>query len=233
MTDTTQIRARFEAKHIARLAPFIARNDIRYYLCGLCIEKAEQGGVYLITTDGHSMAVVYDATGMIEGADSVVIAITSGLIAAAKRSKTSHDLPQQVLLTGNRVRIALDFDCQGAGEAYVQAGDSLVHGKFPSWRKVTPDFDKLKRGAFTGEEGVNAIYLARCAKLVTSKRFCGLTFWQQEPQKAVVIQVDAIPEMFVIIMPMRGDPDDKQRSRFTPFVSLTKGGAQEEVTEAA
>lgn len=232
MNDVTQIRARFEARHVARLAPFMARNDIRYYLCGLCIEKAEQGGVYLITTDGHSMAVVYDATGTLEGADRIVVAMSSGLIAAAKRAKPIAGLSQQVLLTGKRVRIALDFDCSGSGESYVQAGDSLVEGNFPNWRAVTPDFDKLKRGAFTGEEGVNAVYLARCAKLVDSKRFCGLSFWQSEPRKAVIIQVDAVPEMFVIIMPMMGDADELQRGKFKPFISLKKK-QQEAVAEAA
>ncbi|WP_159275218.1 hypothetical protein [Variovorax boronicumulans] len=232
MTDIAQVLARFEARHIAHLAPFMARNDIRYYLCGLCIEKAEQGGVYLITTDGHSMAVVYDATGMIEGTDRVVIAMPTALVAAAKRAKPIAGLPQQVLLTGKRVRIALDFDCSDAGESYVQAGDSLVEGKFPSWRAVTPEFDKLKRGAFTGAEGVNAVYLARCAKLVSNKRFCGLSFWQAEPRKAVVIQADAVPEMFVIIMPMMGDADDVQRGKFTPFVGRPKAKAAEAVAEA-
>ena len=233
MSDTPQIRARFEAKHIARLAPFMARNDMRYYLCGLYIEKAEQGGVYLVTTDGHSMAVVYDATGTIEGAENVTISITSGLIAAAKRAKMVGGIPQQVLLTGQRVRIALDFECNGAGESYVQAGNSLVEGNFPNWRKVTPDFHKLKRGAFTGAEGVNAVYLARCAKLVDSKRFCGLSFWQAAPRKAVVIQVDAVPEMFVIIMPMMADADELQRSRFTPFVAASKASMEEPETEPA
>lgn len=233
MDNTAQIRARFEAKHVARLAPFMARNDIRYYLCGLCIEKAEQGGVYLVTTDGHSMAVVYDATGIIEGAESVIISLTSGLIAAAKRAKAIAGIPQQVLLTGQRVRIALDFECNGSGESYVQAGNSLVDGIFPSWRKVTPDFDKLKRGAFSGADGVNAVYLARCAKLVDGKRFCGLSFWQTEPSKSVVIQIDAVPEMFVIIMPMKVNDDEAQRAKFKPFVSLSQLKTEEPAAEVA
>lgn len=233
LNDIAQIRARFEAKHVARLAPFMARDDIRYYLCGLCIEKAEQGGVYLITSDGHSMAVVYDATGTLEGADRVVIAMSNDLIAAAKRAKPIAGLTQQVLLTGKRVRIALDFECTGSGESFVQAGDSLVEGKFPNWRAVTPDFDKLKRGAFTGPEGVNAAYLARCAKLVDRKRFCGLSFWQAAPRKAVIIQVDAVPEMFVIIMPMMGDADDLQRSKFKHFVKPSKEKVEEPVAEAS
>ncbi|MDQ0035903.1 hypothetical protein J2W30_003676 [Variovorax boronicumulans] len=233
MNDIAQIRARFEARHVARLSPFMARNDIRYYLCGLCIEKAEQGCVYLITTDGHSMAVVYDATGTIEGTDRVVIAMSNELIAAAKRAKTIAGLAPQVLLTGKRVRIALDFECNGTGENFVQAGDSLVEGKFPNWRSVTPDFDKLKRGAFSGNEGVNAVYLARCAKLVDSKRFCGLSFWQAEPRKAVIIQIDAVPEMFVIIMPMMGDSDELQRNKFKHFIHLSKAPAEEALAESA
>jgi len=233
LNESTQVRARFEARHVAHLVPFMARNDIRYYLCGLCIEKAEQGGVYVIATDGHSMAVVYDATGTIEGAESVVFSVSTEMIAAAKKAKALGGIPQQVLLTGQRVRIAIDFDCGREGEAFIQPGNSLVEGKFPSWRKVTPDFSKLKRGAFTGAEGVNAAYIARLSKVISSKRFCGISFWQEEPRKAVVIQADAVPEMFVLIMPMMGDADDVQRAKFKPFVALRQPEAEEAVSEAA
>lgn len=228
MTEQTEkVRARFAAKHVARLVPFMARNDIRYYLCGICIEKADQGGVYLIATDGHSMAVVYDATGTIEGEQHVVISAQSELIAAAKRAKTIAGLEQQVLLTGKRVRIALEFDSTGSGESYVQAGDSLVEGNYPSWRKVTPDFSKLKRGALTGDEGINATYLARCAKLSGGKGFSGLSFWQEAPRKAVIIQASAVPEMFVIIMPMMGDSDDELRRKFAPFLLAGENSSAE------
>lgn len=233
MSDTKEIRASFDAKNIARLVPFMARQDIRYYLCGVCIEKADQGGVYLVTTDGHSMAVVYDAAGSIEGAERVTISVSAGLIAAAKRAKQIAGVAQKVLLDGKRVRLALDFDSPASCESYVQAGDSLVEGTFPNWRKVTPDFSKLQRGALTGDDAINAVYLARCAKLVGGKGFCGLSFWQEAPRKAVVIQANSALDMFVIIMPMMGDSDELQRSRFAPFVKVGAKATEEVAAEAA
>ncbi|MGI4776928.1 MAG: hypothetical protein ACRYGA_02225 [Janthinobacterium lividum] len=225
VSNEPNIRAGFSARYLPSLAPFIARNEIRYYLCGVCIEKAEIGGVYVIATDGHCMAVVHDAQGTIEGAQRVIIQAPAALVSAAKRAKPFGELPQKILLDGKRVRIAVDFSVNGAGEAYVQAGDSVIEGKFPDWRQIVPDFDLLKRGAFAGDVSVNGFYLARLAKVV-GRNFAGVTLWQEDPKRAVVIQVNAVPEMFIAIMPMHGESDDLQRSRFMPFRPVPKQKAR-------
>lgn len=224
------IKASFNPALLSKILPFKAENDIRYYLNGVLVEKAEKG-VYLVASDGHCMAVAHDADGTLEGADQVIISVSKGLAAAAKSAKSIAGIEQKVLLTGRRVRMAVDFDSTGALESFVQPGNSQVEGRFPNWRKVAPDFDKLKRGAFTGAEGVNAVYLARCAKL-GSRKLSALSFWQEEPCKPVVIQSVGAPEVMVIIAVMRGESDELQRSQFAPF-RTAKTTASELVTEAA
>lgn len=50
---------RFPAKHLTTLAPFVPVNDIRYYLCGFRVEPAENGGIFLVATDGHTLIVIH------------------------------------------------------------------------------------------------------------------------------------------------------------------------------
>ena len=56
-TKPAPVRASFNPKHLARLMPFKATNDIRYYMNGVCIERAERG-VYLIATDARCAEVL-------------------------------------------------------------------------------------------------------------------------------------------------------------------------------
>lgn len=202
--NINDIRVSIDPAHLARLVPFIAVHDIRYYLNGVCVEKAEKGGIYLIATDGHTMAVVYDASGTIEGADSIIFRINAGLAPAAKAaaSKLHRGIKYRLLVQGQRVKVACDFGSEGDAEYFVQAGRSLIEGKFPNWRKVVPDFEKLKPGF---GDAMNAHYLARLSKLATDKRFSGITLWQASPEKAIVARVPRVPEMIVVFMPMRGE----------------------------
>jgi DNA polymerase-3 subunit beta len=211
------IKASFNPVHLVRLMPFKAVQDIRYYLNGICVERAEKG-VYLIATDGHTMAVAHDPDGVLEGSDRITIHVSKELAAAAKKAKPIHDLAQKVLVVGQRLRIAVDFESHGPLESFVQPGDSLVPGHFPDWRKVLPDFGKLQRGAFKGDEGVNAQYAARCAQALGTSKFTGMSLWQEGPSKPIVVQLDAARDLIIILMPMRGDSDETLRERFAPFM---------------
>lgn len=224
------IRASINPAQLQRLMPFKATMDIRYYLNGICVEKAEKGGIYLIATDGHTMCVIHDATGSLHGAESVIFRTTPGLVAAAKlaSNKTHKNLQYRLLVQGQRVKVACDFESEGDAEFFVQAGRSLIEGKFPNWRKVMPDFASLKAG-FAG--GMNAIYLARLSKLTTDRRFQGVSLWQKEPDSAVVARLPQVPEMVVVLMPIRtGDTDSASAFKGFPVEQLK---APEPVLEAA
>lgn len=199
-----QLRINFTPKYLPILDLFKAKTDIRYYLCGVYVEKAPQGGLYLVATDGHTMALVYDKEGTIEGAESAIVTVDPGLVSAAKKAdaKISRSLPYKVMVRGTRAMVAVpDTDSM---ELFIQPGKCLIEGKFPQWRKVLPDFEKLKPGAMA-ECAVNAVYMARFSKLIADKRYCGMALWQESPQKPIVVQIEKLPEAVFVVMPMRGE----------------------------
>lgn len=200
------LRIDFDPQYLAVLEVFKAQRDIRYYICGVYVEKAPQGGVYLVATDGHTMAVIYDKSGSIDGADNAIITVDPGMISAAKKgaTKKSGNLNYRVVVRGTRAMVAVP-DADGL-ELFIQPGKCLIEGKYPAWRKALPDFEKLKRGAFTGNS-VNAIYLARFAKVAADKRYCGITLWQEAVNKPVIVQVERLPEALFVVLPLRSkDP---------------------------
>lgn len=194
------IKVNFTPEHLVRLMPFKAVHDIRYYLNGIYVEKAERGGVYLVATDGHTMAVVHDATGSIEGAGNCIFSVEPGLATAAKATAKRGNVlvPYRVCIENNRVKVA----CPGTDlELFIQPGKCIVEGKFPDWKNILPkDFSLLKDGL--SSPLINAVYLARFAKIV-SARFSGIRFWQESPEKVLIVQMPQTPEMIALIMPMR------------------------------
>jgi hypothetical protein len=221
MTDQSTIQASFDPRHLRRLRPFVAEHDIRYYLCGICIEPAPQGGIYLIATNGHAMAIVHDESGTIAGADQIIMKACSALYDAGKEaSRTSEKC--RVLVEGSRVRIAVD----STGEFFVQAGDSLIEAKFPDWRKVLPAFEKLERGALRGNP-VAASLLGRVAK-AAGKWASAINLWQGEPGTSIVAQVDSIPELLIILMPISSDKTEADyRKLFERFARPPMEGVGE------
>lgn len=209
------LKIKFSAEHLPRVAMFMARQDIRYYLNGIYIEAAEKGGVYLVGCDGSTMAVIYDKDGMIEGATSVIMRATPGLISACKKADRKIGNPQ-VLVVGKRVSVAGDFGQEHTDiEEFVQPGNPWIDGKFPNWKKVLPNFPKLKRGLISS--CLNSQYLSRFSKITKSRNnMDGINFWQESENSGVVVQHLNIPEMISIIMPMRDDAEN-MRKLFNQF----------------
>jgi hypothetical protein len=234
MSNNNQIRASFDPKYLRCLLPFMAKADIRYYLCGICIEKAKDGGVYLIACDGHTMVLIHDTSGTFEGdAENVIFKVGPGLgSAATKASKTMRGgLRQRVLLDGKRLKIATSYEAEGDFEVFVQAGNSLLDGKFPNWRKVVPHPSKLKAGAMSNGCGLNAYYIARLSKLSQDRRFSSVFLWQEDSDKPVVARIEKLPELVAVIMPTRhGDTDSATAFAGFPFDPVEQ---QETELEAA
>lgn len=211
-TPYDNLKLQFNPENLIRLMPFKAVADIRYYLNGIYAEKAERGGIYLVATDGHSIAVIHDATGQIQGADNVIFNVESGLASAARAAskRNNASIPYRVCVDGNRAKVACpDSDV----ELFIQPGKCIVEGNFPDWKKILPsDFGKLKDGL--SSPLINVTYLARVAKIVTAK-FSGVRFWQESADKALVVQMPSVPEMIVLIMPMRDSGGPGKFDAFT------------------
>lgn len=215
------VRIKFAAKHLPRVALFMATGDIRYYLNGIRIEPAPQGGVYIIGCDGHTMAIIHDATGTMTGSTGVILRVSPGLLQACKAP--GRELKSlggaNVLITGSRVSVAADFGMEFTPlEVFVQAGQPWIEGKYPDYGRVLPAFDKVKPGFSTP---VNGRYLARFAQLNADggkSQAGGLSFWQEPSSdpysgNVVLVQHDGIPEFIGIVMPLHTSSYELDRNR--------------------
>jgi hypothetical protein len=105
---------------------FASKEESRYYLGGVCIEAAPQGGAYLVATDGHRMMVLHDANALAP-AEPVILRGTA-LALKACREKTAQ-------------RIVYN---ETSGEVVTHEGQSLasglavIDGTYPDWRRVVP-----------------------------------------------------------------------------------------------
>lgn len=115
---------------------FAGNKDVRYYLNGVLVEPAPDGhGVRLVATDGHRMAVLFDADG---SADAPAII-------------ERHKVPAIPRKCGETMAT---FD---GSRATYPGGTSLpvayIDGRFPDWQAVVPDVAQLggKVASFNAE----------------------------------------------------------------------------------
>jgi len=140
------------ARAIAALLPFASKDETRYYLNGIKIEpaRADFGGVLLIATDGHKLAVVHDLLGQTDGEH--IVSIPSGLSRLLGRSATRTALKTRAHFIGNAVHLVdEDFpdtlDATEPTEHHLFTGYGPdIEGDYPAWRKVF-DFARERRHA--------------------------------------------------------------------------------------
>lgn len=208
MSDYTLLRAKFDARLITKVAPFVAKGDIRYYLNGIRVEAAgDRPGVYIVGCDGNRLMVAYDANGMIANDDGqgIIIKAPPAFLAACLARSGKGRLPLDVLITGNRLSVAPGWGGMFRDtEVYVAPGLPFIEGKFPDWRKIMPDFSKLKPGIGNAVQGR---YLADYAKVVSRDKWgsSAVRFWQETSGSPVVVQIPSYPELVGVLMPMSDD----------------------------
>lgn len=214
-------------RSVLRVAPFVARNDIRFYLNGFLVEKAPQGGVYVVGTDGTTMAIDYDAAGRIEGAERVIARFDRSLAVACRAALRSLLKDKmRVRLDDDRLTINIAEEPTRKTEQYVMAGEAVIEANYPNFRDVLPRFDALKPGMNCK---VNSTLLARFAEVAQDKGAnklhhyywsAGLKLWQADPEDAVVIQIPTIQTMIGLLMPMRDERDDTEKALLALMAAL-------------
>lgn len=200
--EKTPVRAKFQARYLPMIAPFMATNDIRFYLNGFLIERAKNG-VYIVATNGHILAAIHDADGELDGADRVIVRRDAGLVSACRPKK--HSVQNMVIIQNGRVSVAPDFGCEcTAVEKYVMPGSCFIEGKYPEWKKVVPDFAELKPGMSSACVKPEYIGIFEKVEKQTASRMGCMRLWQrQDPNSSIVVQLPSIPEFLGVVMPMR------------------------------
>lgn len=154
--------ARVNALAMKLVFPFIAKDDIRVYLCGANIRPLEVGGVMIVATDGHRYIVVRDPNGYAEH-ELIVAVQKDGLKHLG--SKHSFDV-----LSNGHAMILDDV----AAPLFIQPGRSMIDGDFPRIENVASTL-----GYKEGVNGaVNPRYLADALDL--SDQFGSIRFFTRD-----------------------------------------------------
>jgi hypothetical protein len=215
---------RFSARLFAAVAHFRALKDIRYYLCGIRWEPHPAGGALLMATDGHRLAVAFDAEGRCARAQTTHV--SAGLCVAAR-----HSQAKLIAVAGERLTC---FD-KLHRETFVQPGTREIEGKWPRIDSVLPDPKTLRQST---PSVFNAQYigdLGTAARLLRAARVDGLSFWQKEgePTSAMLARYDTEPNFVVLTMPMREREAFQPLTFFDPLREVkAEKGAQRDLAEA-
>lgn len=124
-TEPVHMIARINAVAVKLVYPFVAQQDIRFYLTGINIRPLEDGSVMVVATDGHRYIVVRDQAGYVE--QEINVFIHKDAIKHAGNAKNTLDVMSngQVMILDNV-----------ATPLFIQPGNALQEGKFPRIERV-------------------------------------------------------------------------------------------------
>jgi hypothetical protein len=117
--------ARISAVAVKLVFPFVAQQDIRFYLNGINIRPLEDGSAMVVATDGHRYIVVRDPHGYVE--KELIVTVSKDALKHAANAKHTLD----VMSNG-----AAMISGEVAQPLFIQPGNSLVDAKFPRIERV-------------------------------------------------------------------------------------------------
>jgi hypothetical protein len=179
--------ARVNAMAIKVAFPFMAQNDIRYYLNGINVRPLEDGAVMIVATDGHRYVVIRDQHGYAE--KEVILSIKKDGLKTCNAKSTLD-----VMSNGS----AMVNDENGQAQ-FIQPGNSLIEGNFPRIENVASAI-----GYSEGISGaINPAYLKDA--LAIGQHFGAIRFFTKDADSALVFVVSGLGDLEVFggIMKMR------------------------------
>lgn len=189
------MKAKFSAHFLRWLHPYMADNDIRYYLNGFKIEP-HAGGVLLIATNGHRLLVCFDSEGDCSG-EMIVRRPPSTMITKCPTECVSV---KEVVVDENR----LILRHQHEGEIYVAPGKAIIEGHYPDWRRLIKSTDRSDMRPVAA--AVQSQYLAELGMGMRSPRWgCSVRLMSYKSDGeggAIIVEFIGKPALG-IIMPMR------------------------------
>ncbi len=155
-TGTGHLIARISAAAVKLVFPFLAQQDVRYYLNGINIRPLTDNSVMVVATDGHRYIVVRDSKGFVER--ELIVGLSKDALKHASNAKHTLD----VMSNGS----AMISDAV-AQPLFIQPGNALIEAAYPRIERVA-NVIGYKEGI---SGAVNAKYLADALSL--SKNFAG------------------------------------------------------------
>jgi len=189
---------------VAAVAQFRAKQDIRYYLCGVYVEPIPTGGALIVATNGHALGLWRDKTATVERA---AILRTDPELVAACANKDAKILQ----IIDDRLTVV---DKKGF-ELFVQPKREKweLEGTYPNWRRVIPETgEELKLFDALNPNLVSTVEQA--LKIGTNgARFSGITFNQPAANGAILVTSNsqAAQDFLAVIMPLRESVSTKPK----------------------
>lgn len=119
---------------IAAASHAMAKQDIRYYLNGMMLEKSSNGGVRVVATNGHHLIAIRSEKGTIK-----------------QRIKQQYIIPNkmiQSIVKSGKKGGTVEFKISSNKSLSARVGDvtyhdKIIEGRFPEWERVLPQDDSL------------------------------------------------------------------------------------------
>ena len=204
------------ASKLKLAATCMANNDLRYYLNGVLVTPREEGGVYLVATDGHRLMAVLDTTGSID--KERIIRFPKSFVAKLPKIGSSQET---ATVTNDRIELkhAL-FLTSEKGEiihAHIATEDIIVDGQFPDWRRVI----KMDPESVVRPGPINMRYLATALPAFASQTVgVGVRLYSMSDADCTCVRFDRHDYAVMVVMPMRDDRGDaswlKQWANISP-----------------
>lgn len=197
MDNTKGFKLSIQPEVLRAVGRFMAKQDIRYYLNGLHVEKYERVA-YLVACDGSALAIarIEPADGtMFEGTGSAII--PRELVEKLKPGRHNFAVILEVGETGPDGKAPCSIADLSKG---VTTAGETIDGKFPDWRRVIPNKVDGTPAQFNPE------YLKRAAdaaKDLGSK--LGAFALGYNGNGAALVRFNSGHEVLAVIMPWRED----------------------------
>lgn len=167
---------------IAAASHAMAKQDIRYYLNGMMIEKSPHGGVRVVATNGHHL-----------------IAIRAIGATIKQRVKAQYIIPRktvEVIVKAGKSGGMIEFKISSNGSFSARVSETTFHGdlidgKFADWERAMPDDDSLSGPVEIAGHYIESVIKANAAlcKLEgQGVRYNGVT-WHMRGEKAPAVAV--------------------------------------------
>ena len=169
-----------DAKLLKAAQQFQAKNDVRYYLNGVCLSKDGR----IKATDGHRAMMVEHGAKLEE---DIIITINGAVPASATIAKIDTDT--NMITFDDRSESVKSF--------------SVIAGEFPEVDRTIPTGDTVPADLI----GFNPSYIADAAKAleIASGKATAMTFEFRGKHKALVMRptMERLSSLIIIVMPCR------------------------------
>lgn len=191
---------------LARLLPlafaFVAKEDTRYYLNGVCLQRNPKGGVDIIGTNGHHVVVCHDPNGVFEGDKGEWIINVDSKTLTQCRRKTATTIVFYPTAVQSDVQMCEVKHDTGAYTSFIF---NWIDGKFPDWHRSidrsTAHYSKANELPM-----FNCDLLAKWKDLETalppSEKFMSIDLYASEQADSPILIKTSSPYIFGVIMPM-------------------------------